>query len=156
MKKKFFLFSIIFLLSLLQNSFFSQLFGVGMNPNFILLVSFALVLTEDEDNGLYTALIGGLLQDLSGFEIIGTVTFVNVLMTAILIFAKKYLFKNFVFQIILLYFLNFFHFLIFVSGVDGKIKFALLSSLFNTVIFLGFYLIFGYFSSRETKSKYRI
>ena len=71
MKKFFILFFVNLVLVLLQLSFFGELFSGSFVPNLVLALAFALAFSELADFGKMSALAGGLLLDLLGFNIIG-------------------------------------------------------------------------------------
>ncbi|OGC57848.1 hypothetical protein A3H26_00095 [candidate division WWE3 bacterium RIFCSPLOWO2_12_FULL_36_10] len=84
----------IFLLSLLQTSFLSELFGAKYNPNLVLAFTLSLILLGSLEFGLYSGFAGGLLIDLMGVSIFGFSSLLNVLSVLCIFYIRKTFFKG--------------------------------------------------------------
>ena len=101
MKRFFSLLIINIFLVLLQNSFFSEIFGVALNPNLIVGFAFALFFLDREDLYLMSGFLGGILLDLFGFSIVGLSALVITGILILFNYIRRYLFKGWVSNIVL-------------------------------------------------------
>ncbi|HLC93811.1 MAG TPA: hypothetical protein VJG85_02225 [Patescibacteria group bacterium] len=102
MKKYLVIFFVNIVLVLFQNSFLFVFLGGEANPNLILAFAFSLLLLDKSEEALFSAFVGGLLIDLLGFTMPGLSSLVFLLAIYIGLFIKKYLFKSWVLQLIVL------------------------------------------------------
>ncbi|KKS21866.1 MAG: hypothetical protein UU80_C0018G0002 [candidate division WWE3 bacterium GW2011_GWA1_41_8] len=100
MKKYISLSFINIVLVLLQTSFLFEFFGSAANPNIVLAFSFSLLFLGRKEEALFSAFVGGLLLDLSGFTIPGLSPLIFLSSIYLGIFIRKYIFKNWSLQFV--------------------------------------------------------
>lgn len=160
MNKYFAILVINIILSLLQVSFFNEVFGAFINPNFVIAFAFSLLLLDEEDTSIYSAAVGGLLLDLVSFSTTGLFMLVYSVMLYILYLIRRYVFKNFWFQLIVIFILNFIS-RDFDNYLNGKHLFEnfgqfVISSLLTVFITLMFYALNSYTRDRFIKKEYKL
>lgn len=101
MKRIVFLVTINLILALFQSSFFPQLFGVYYNVNLIFAFAYAFLASNKIKEALISILIGGLILDLLGFSIVGFTSLILTVLLYLAIFIRKYVFKSWVLQVVL-------------------------------------------------------
>ncbi|HSX39208.1 MAG TPA: hypothetical protein VLI92_01310 [Candidatus Saccharimonadales bacterium] len=91
------------LLVILQNSFFNELFSAKFNPNLVMAFGFAFLLMNDEEVGLSSLLIGGLVYDLLTFVTVGFSSFLFLILFELCVIATHYFSKSLPFKFLLLF-----------------------------------------------------
>lgn len=100
MRKYFIIFIINLIIIFLQESFLVELFGPFLNPNLIIGLGYAFLLSGDDDLALFSLLVGGIILDLLGTGIIGLSSLVLVLLMLISFQVRKTIFRGILNQII--------------------------------------------------------
>ncbi len=148
MRRYFLVFTITFILSLLQTSFLSELMGSEATPNLILSLAFALLIAEQFDLSMFSAVAGGIFLDLSGYTLIGINVVLSVFMVMIVYLIRKYVFKNFYFQVFMVFLASvLYDMFIFENGFRVRL---------NALFFLLMYLSVQYTFLRDLRSEYKV
>ena len=103
MKKVLILLIVNIFLVLIQGSFLRELMGSAFMPNLVVAFAFAFFFADREDLALTSAFIGGLLQDLFGFSIVGISSLVIIGALIFFKFVKQYLFRGWMANFILVF-----------------------------------------------------
>ncbi len=94
MKKYITVFFVLLISSVLEKSFFYELFGVAGNPTITLSLAFAFLLLGNIRLAFFSAFCGGLFIDFFDMRIIGFTAFIYVLLIFILSFLYMRFIKN--------------------------------------------------------------
>lgn len=143
MKKILYLFLINLVLVLFQTSFFSEIFGINLNPNLILAFGFAFMFVNQEEEGRTSLLIGGILLDLLSFSTVGLSSLTMLVLFELSILVRKYLARGILTQLLVIFVSTILY------SVTTGIKYPHLAeyapllwlSFFTTLFSLVFYLI---------------
>jgi len=125
----------IFLLSLLQVSFLSELFGAKYNPNLVLAFTLSLILLGSLEFGLYSGFIGGLMLDLMSVSLFGFSALLNVSFVLCIFYIRKTFFKGNVSFSILAFSANFLYLALVNLPRSANLYFYIFPSV-STLLFL--------------------
>lgn len=103
LKKVIILFGINLFLVLMQTSFLNVFFGAALNPDLVLAFALALLLANKSEYSLFSALIGGLIYDLRGTNLIGESALLMIAVLFAISYSRKYVFKGWPVQILSLF-----------------------------------------------------
>ena len=148
------------IISIFQTSFFYGILGASFNPSLVLAFTFSLLLMDEDELSMISAFVGGLFMDMLTFWVIGTYTLSFTMILYGLYLFRKYIFKNFTIQMVLIYF-AFIIEKIFQNYLSQRVLSSDLilftaSALFGTLATLVFYFINSYIKERFMKSDYRL
>ena len=148
------------LLSLFQTSFLNELFGTYLNFNLILAFSFSFLLLDEDELSVFSAFTGGLMLDMLSLGFVGSYAMFLTISLYISYLVKRYIFKSFVFQLILVFIFSVLYksFMFYLNGGGiVVINIYLLISHLGTTFFASvFYLLNSYIKERFLKHEYRL
>lgn len=139
-----------------NQSFLNEFLGADLSPIFVLAISYAYFFSDKTNLAYFSALFGGLILDLQGFEIIGIFSTMFVLFILISSLIKKYLFKALLIHVLFLFVFNLIAKL-YLTFPDFYVssKFVI-SSVITSVISIIFFTILRKTGTRYISSEYRI
>ena len=148
MKKVLILLIVNIFLVLIQGSFLRELMGSAFMPNLVVAFAFAFFFADREDLALTSAFIGGLLQDLFGFSIVGISSLVIIGALIFFKFVKQYLFRGWMANFILVFLTQVLYVSV-LSGFSrpsGELLYTGISTLlFSILLFLANEKVLSYF-----------
>lgn len=98
-----FLLLINLILGLLQVNVFPEIVGNFLYVNFIFSLGFALLLLDRTQDAYMSILLGGLIVDLLGVDIIGLSTFVMMLLLVLTFYISRFFFRGRAFKMLLIF-----------------------------------------------------
>jgi len=152
-KNFFVLLMINLMLGLLQINVFPEFVGKTFYINFIFSLGFALLLLDRTQDAYVSTLIGGLIVDMLGVDIIGLSTFIMLLLLVSTFYASRLFFRGKSFKMLLILIANMlFNFIVLHPhfSFNGQL---FVSGILNLVVVFITYLILQMFQIKHDRYK---